>query len=140
VTKYISKYTRKMAPYVPAAIKDNWITILSIVFIAWFTYTSVLLYNTAHEARQTSKSAQHLSSENRHRITDIQEQRIRSCQLTYQSIYDVLQPFFPKGNTTPKQRADQVKFEEIIRDKKKGCTKQVLKTPRKINPPKLRIH
>lgn len=62
---------------------------------------------------------------NSHRIHEIQSSRTVSCERTYEGIREVFRPFFrPPDKSTPKEKADQLKFNITIDRLKKNCSKQ----------------
>jgi hypothetical protein len=62
---------------------------------------------------------------NSHRISDIQQSRLVSCQRTYEGIREVFSPFFlPANKETPKQAENRHKFNTTINRLKEGCSHQ----------------
>ena len=69
--------------------------------------------------------------QNRHRVDEIQQARIASCQRTYEAFIEVFEPFFPSGpEATPDQLIRTQNFKDLINDKKANCGRQtqVVKT------------
>lgn len=66
-----------------------------------------------------------LTKENQHRISDIQKNRIASCALVFDGIYEVFKPFFPNPPKTKKQIRDLKKFKTTINGLKSKCVKQI---------------
>lgn len=82
---------------------------LLIVWLAGFTIALIFAYNA-----------------NSHRVSDIQKSRLTSCERTYEGIREVFKPFFPPPKTaTPKQLADQSKFNRTIIHLKARCATQI---------------
>lgn len=70
-----------------------------------------------------------LAQENRNRIKDIQESRLKSCQTTYSGIREVFKPFFPPVPRTAEQQKDLDKFNSTINRLILRCETQTKPSP-----------
>jgi hypothetical protein len=72
---------------------------------------------------------------NRHRITDVQDSRIFSCERTYHSFPEMFRPFYPREEKdwTPEQVSSFNKLTARANELAKTCTHQVA-TDRKAQP------
>lgn len=62
---------------------------------------------------------------NKHRINDIQESRVDSCERTYLAFKQVFQPFIPPpALRTGKQKKDIATFYVLIRNLRHNCDAQ----------------
>jgi hypothetical protein len=64
---------------------------------------------------------------NRHRITDVQDSRVYSCEKTYQSFPEMFRPFFPREQSdwTPEQVTNFNKLTTRANELAKRCRHQV---------------
>lgn len=63
---------------------------------------------------------------NNDRIRDIQQNRLVSCEQTYEGVREVFRPFFrPFKERTAKERRDIVKFNDTVDRLKARCDVQV---------------
>lgn len=61
---------------------------------------------------------------NRHRVDEIQDSRVKSCQTTYDGIREVFTPFFPDPPRTPEQIDNLNKFNDTIDKLRNRCEVQ----------------
>jgi hypothetical protein len=62
---------------------------------------------------------------NKHRINDIQDARVASCERTYMAFKQVFKPFIPPiALRTPKQKADIHTFYALIKNLRANCDLQ----------------
>jgi hypothetical protein len=95
--------------------RHRWRWRMLTAWIIVFSLTVILMYS----------QSRHLASENRSRISDIQESRIASCKDNYEGIRKVFAPLaIPKAARTIRQAEQIAKFNESINKLKLTCGEQ----------------
>jgi hypothetical protein len=100
------------------------ITILFFVTLGSLAWVITDVRDNTNARLDLVQQNQQLVQENKNRIKDIQQSRIRSCQTTYFGIREVFKPFFPPPPRTVEQQQDLDKFNTTINRLILQCKKQ----------------
>jgi hypothetical protein len=99
-----------------------WIVLFTAAGATGFYWLSVI----AHDNRTLIRENEKRIAENAERDRTVRAMRVASCKQTYESVREVLRPFFPPPPRTKKQQADLDKFNDTVDSFKEKCSKQTV--------------